>query len=220
MNSDKAPVLLKKAAALGFRAHSGWATLVALAAPVEAPVLVRRCRIELADSGISGSMQPYHAAGMMELSDAEAYLRRCCARSAAMAKQAVHDSLMALSEYEVKCACILLASGKPLPGLSEILASHTLIHTAEGEFYRVTLRDACDSCGVPTVGIKERELSGVATQALGKPVAAVQRSIATFGKVAGAPWRQDEKLSALAAWVVLKDCTSTMSGAHSREGGV
>lgn len=177
--------------------------MVALAGPVTAPLLIRRCRIELADREIPGSVQPYHKAALIPLNDAETYLRRCSDAAAAMARRAVRDALAELADYQVKRACVLLASGRPLPDLAAILASHALIHTAEGEFYRAVLRKACDCCGVPEIGVKERDLTSKAVQALGRSAEDLHSMVAAFGKVAGSPWRQDEKLAALAAWLVL-----------------
>ncbi len=199
--------MLKPGAAFGFRAHSGWAAMVALATPVTGPLLIRRCRIELADRDIPGCVQPYHTAASMPLNDAETYLRKCSDAAVAMAHQAVRDALAELGDYQVKGACILLASGRPLPPLTGILASHALIHTAEGEFYRAVLREACECCGVPEIGIKERDLALKAAQALRRSPENLQSVVAGFGKAAGSPWRQDQKLSALAAWLVLAQRT-------------
>jgi hypothetical protein len=44
---------------------------------------------------------------------------------------------------------LLLSSSRPLPKeLTAILASHALIHTAEGEMYRDVLRSGCEKAGV------------------------------------------------------------------------
>ena len=178
--------------------------MVALAGPAAEPRLIRRFRIELADRSIPGSVQPYHAAERMTFANAERHLAECCAATAALARKAIEESLSELGDYRVRGACVLLASGRPLPGLSGILASHALIHTAEGEFYRAALRKACDHCGLRETGIKERDLAGEAAVVLKCSVADLHTTVAKFGKVAGpSPWRQDEKLSALAAWLVL-----------------
>jgi hypothetical protein len=177
--------------------------MVALADPMTAPRVIRRWRLELADRSIAGSIQPYHSAVRMVFDDAEKYLQRCSRATADMAQKAIRDAVSELRDYQVKGASVLLASGRPLPGLAGILASHALIHTAEGEFYRAALRDACASCGVPETGIKERELVAEASLALGRSAEDLQSTVAAFGKTVGSPWRQDEKLSALAAWLVL-----------------
>src|SRR5437879_9404520 len=61
-------------AALGFRAHSGWAALVVVAAPSRSPAVIVRRRIELVDLGIP--RQPYHAAQKLDLKEAEEVVRR------------------------------------------------------------------------------------------------------------------------------------------------
>ena len=66
----------ESAAALGFRAHSGWAALVAVAGtPQSGQVLLRR-RIELADPKVPGSKQPYHAAEGEKFPKAEKIIGR------------------------------------------------------------------------------------------------------------------------------------------------
>ena len=177
--------------------------MIVLAEPVAAPVVVRRCRIELANGGLAGAVQPYHAAEQMPFVDAETYLRSCSDVTGAMARKAVREAMAELSEYQVTGACVLQAAGRPLPGLPDILGSHALIHTAEGEFYRAALRQACEYCGLPERGIKERDLAAEAARALRRSADDLQSAVARFGKVVGSPWRQDEKLAALAAWLVL-----------------
>lgn len=195
--------MLKRRAAVGFRAHSGWAAMVALAEPVDAPVIVRRCRIELADGSRRGAVQPYHKAANMRLEEADSYLKTCSEASAALARGNLGELFAKLGDYRLERGCVLQASGRPLPALAAILASHALIHTAEGEFYRAALREACESCGLTVSGWKERDLMTTAAQMLHRPAEELQGALAKLGKTVGPPWRQDEKLAALGAWVLL-----------------
>ena len=195
--------MLKPQLALGLRAHSGWAAAVALTAPAAQPSVIRRFRLELADHRIPGSVQPYHAASKMPSTDAERHISRCRAATAALARQAIEHSLNELTDYQVSGACVLLASGRPLPDLSRILTSHALIHTAEGEFYRTALREACETFGLRVAAIRERDLALEASRVLNRSAEDLQSAVAGFGRVLGPPWRQDEKLSALAAWLLL-----------------
>lgn len=192
-------------AAIGFRAHSGWAVLVAVGGTVTAPVVLQRRRIELAGRGISGSVQPYHAAQPMKLEEAKAFLERCAATSRAMARNAVQAAVGELTDqsYQIAGACILLSSGRTTSELAAILASHPAIHTAEGEFFREALRSACESCGLAVSGIRERELGSRSAAALRITPDAIERRVSAMGKLIGAPWRQDEKLCALACWLTL-----------------
>jgi hypothetical protein len=190
---------------LGFRAHSGWAVLVAVAGPAGSPSVVDRRRVELADRGIKGSAQPYHAAALLNFQEAEAYLRSCTDATARMARDAVRQVVAELSEkgHPTAACCVLAGSGRPTPSLAATLASHPLIHTAEGEFYRNALKSACERCGLTVGSVRERELWSHAAQVLGMSKEELERRIALLGKSMGPPWRQDEKLAALAAWTVL-----------------
>ena len=54
--------------------------------------------------------------------------------------------------------CLLTASARKLPELEAILASHALIHAAEGEFYRDAVATAAARIAVPVHRVREREL--------------------------------------------------------------
>jgi len=191
--------------ALGFRVHSGWAAAVAMGGSVEAPTIIQRWRLELVDRAIPGAVQPYHAAAEMPLHEAEDFLRSCAETTRSLAHTAVQHVVGALSEtrYQLSGACILMGSGRPSPQLAATLASHALIHTAEGEFFRDAVKRACESCGLAVSCIKERELLHEASTALGIPVRELTHRISSLGRSLGPPWRQDQKLSALAGWLVL-----------------
>src|ERR1035438_3122297 len=191
--------------AIGFRAHSGWAAAVAVTGLPAAPVVVSRRRIEMMDGGASAPSQPDHAAVGLDIGEAEQLVQTCAARAAALATTAVRgvvEDLRQLGHRVVGCG-LLLASGRPLPPLEKILASHPLLHTAEGELFREALRDASRQCGLPLTAVKERELFARAAADLGLPAAQVERHVAAMGKAMGPPWRQDQKFAALVAWLAL-----------------
>src|SRR5579864_4187600 len=129
-------------AAIGFRAHSGWAALVAVAGPPDSPQVIDRRRIETCDPAIRGSKQPYHAAESLELPDARALLAKCARSTAELSQRALREAIDDLAGigYRVEACGLTLGSGRALPELKAVLASHTLLHTAEGEFYRDALR--------------------------------------------------------------------------------
>jgi hypothetical protein len=192
-------------AATGFRAHSGYAILVTVGGSVASPAVIQRRRIELVDRAISGSAQPYHAAQPMKLEEAKAFLERCADTTRAMACNAVQAAVAELAGqgYQTAGSCILSSSARALPELAAILASHPLIHTAEGEFFREALRLACESCSLPVLAVKERELLSRCAAALRISSVEVERKASSLGKNIGPPWRRDEKLCAVASWLVL-----------------
>ncbi len=192
-------------AALGFRAHSGWAALVAVAGSPRSPRVLDRRRIELAEPGIPGSKQPYHAAEPLELNDAEALVGRCAKATDLLAHQGLRTVVEDLKKrgHDLVGAGILLASGRPATSLAATLASHALIHTAEGEFFRNALIKASESLRLPVTRVKERELFAQAEAELHVHANELQRRLNELGRQLGPPWRQDEKFAALVAWLAL-----------------
>lgn len=193
--------------ALGFRAHSGWAVAVAVARPKNKPVVLERRRIVTADAAIRGSRQPYHAAEPLAPQEAESLIRTCRGSSARLAADAVGAFVAQLTQngHRVVGAGILFAAGRPLPDLAATLQSHALIHTAEGQFFREALVQASEHSSLPVTRVKEREVWDRASAAMGLGSTALQRLIAELGRSLGPPWRQDEKLASLAAWIALAE---------------
>jgi hypothetical protein len=193
-------------AAIGLRAHSGWAAAVAITVPADAPVAIMRRRIEMMERGVNGPSQPYHAAVGLDIREAEQFVANSAARAAALATTALRAMVEDLRQlgHGVSGCGLLLASGRPLPPLEKILASHPLLHTAEGELFREALRAACRECELPVTAIKERELFSQAAADLRLPAERIERHVAAMGKGIGPPWRQDQKFAAVAAWLALR----------------
>jgi hypothetical protein len=99
---------------------------------------------------------------------------------------------------------LLLASGRPLPALEKILASHALIHTADGELFREALLDASARCGLKEFTIKDKELLARTGQVFRAKPNELMRRVTELGRSFGAPWSQDEKFATLAAWLASK----------------
>ena len=191
-------------AAIGLRAHSGWAVLVALGGPASAPVVVDRRRLTLCDD--SFPRQPYHAAENLPAAKAEALVSRSLETAHRLTREALAGAVRdrRAAGQEVAGAGLLLGSGRPLPTeLAAILRAHPLIHTAEGVMYREALRLGCERAGVAVVGLREREIEARAAKLLKMAADALGARVTALGKPLGSPWTQDEKLAALAAWLVL-----------------
>jgi len=162
----------------------------------------------MVDRGLAGAAQPYHAAVGLEIGAAESFVNTCAARAAALAAAGMRGLMADVVQlgYNVARCGLLLASGRPLPELQSILASHALIHTAEGELFRAALRAASQECGLPVTAVKERELFARAAADLHVSAGRIERHVAGMGKALGPPWRQDEKFAAAAAWLALSGC--------------
>jgi hypothetical protein len=193
---------MKEIATLGLRAHSGWAAAVALAGPPSAPRVLARQRLEFADPKLRHSKQPYHAAAERSLVEAEKLIAECTQSSADLAFCEM-DRMIAQLKTDV-CACgLLLGSGRPLPDLAGILRSHALIHAAEGEMFRGVLAQAAERLGLRVIGVKEKQIWQEAASQLNQSSAALASQLKAMGKSLGPPWREDERLATLAAWIAL-----------------
>jgi hypothetical protein len=190
-------------AAIGLRAHSGWAALIALAGPRESPAVVARRRIELAGPGIP--KQPYHVAENLSLPKARTLLARFERGSARLASAGFRETAKELgrSGHEAAACGLVLASGRALPGLAAVLSSHALIHTADGEHFREALRKAAARAGLPTVEVREKEIWDRAAEVLARTAQRLRREIDALGKPLGPPWTSDQKLASLVAWMAL-----------------
>ena len=196
-----------KCAALGLRSHSGWAVTVVVGGPLDAPVVIDRRRVEIADPAIGGATQPYHAAAHLDLKKAEEFVKRCADSATQLAERALRAVIDSVKEkrHEVVGSGILLGSGRAAPTLATTLASHALIHTAEGELFRSALTRAIERCGLPLTAIQERELWARSSVDLHMTMDELQHSIIEMGRPIGPPWRQDEKYAALVGWLALAD---------------
>jgi len=194
-----------KQAALGFRVHSGWTALVAVAVENGRPRVLARQRLHLVETFNYRFRQPYHTAKRMPREQAAAFVATVAAEAKRLAEAAIRvvQSDLQKQGYALERASLLLASGRTLPALEKILASHALIHTADGELFREALLCAGKQCDLAAFTIKERELSETLSELLCIKPPVLMSRVTAAGKPLGAPWSQDEKFATLAAWLAL-----------------
>jgi len=191
-------------ASLGFAPHSGWAALVVVAGPPRSPEVVLRQRIEMTDRA-PGAAQPYHAVEGRPLAEATRRIAGYKRSADALAYEAVRSVVEELKArgYAPVASGILQSSGREGASLEAILASHALIHTADGNHFRDALAQASRRCGLAVVPVPQKTLAERASQALGEPAARLQATVQGFKKVMGAPWGVDQKSAALVAWMLV-----------------
>jgi hypothetical protein len=169
--------------------------MVAVSGTMDAPRVLERRRIVIADPELPGSKQPYHAAVDLPLREAEVRVTRAMESSRALALDSIVRTLQALrlQGHEVAGCGLLLGSGQALPELAKILASHALIHTAEGQMFRDVLSWAARECGLTITAMAEKQIPSASVDALG-----------SLGKQIGPPWTQDQKYATIAALLSLE----------------
>jgi hypothetical protein len=80
---------------------------------------------------------------------------------------------------------------------------HIRAHALEGQLFRTVLADALRAHEIRCVILTERNALVTAATVLKKPVAELQRAVKDLGRSVAGPWRAEQKLAALAAWVAL-----------------
>jgi hypothetical protein len=116
--------------------------------------------------------------------------RRVAEKRAAVALKAL---VAELADHEV-VAIALPPAKRALPPLDKILASHSLVHSAEGELFRSAVVTAADKVGLEVVELAAGTTPKVA--------------------VVGPPWGKDQRTAAALAWAALKS-----PGPTTRRGG-
>ncbi len=196
---------------LGFAPHSGWAAVVVVGGDVDRPEVLVRGRVEMADPRLAGSKQPYHEVEELPLEEAERRLARLSDSAVVMA----HEAIRALVEDVARQASapatagILDSSGRKGDTLAAILASHALIHTADGDHFRAALAEACSRCGLAVVRVRQKDLLDRAAATLGRSPADLAKVVQGLGRPLGAPWGADQKSAAMLAWLLLAETRST-----------
>ena len=202
-----------KPAVIGVKMHSGWGILVAVSGSVSSVEIVERRRIVITDPTILRANQPYHHAATLELPEAERHLAKCTTVSGRLSLAAISEAIEALAkrDYQVVGAALLLASGRPLPSLPQVLESHPLIHAAEGKFFRSAIENGFDQLKVPVTAIRERDLNRLAETVLGDAAGPLANAIAGLRRSLGPPWTKDHKLAVFAAAILLNDHALALS---------
>lgn len=188
-------------AALGFRVKSGWAAVVLLTGPISSPVVRDNRAIDLSDPRVPKTRQPYHAAfGQLETDTKKTNRRTGIVHR--VTKQSVTDLL---SDYRRKGYSIAHASlviGSQLDPAS-FANPHIRAHALEGQLFRSALEQALNAHGIGTFIFLERDAYAKATMQLKTSSVDIRRTVQDLRKSTDRPWRADQKLAALAAWVAL-----------------
>ncbi len=191
--------------ALGFRAHTGWAAVVALRGPSASPEVIERRRLGFVEEGLPVAV--FHAAGSSDLTleGAEELVRRATDSMTRMAERAIGELVRELGD--VTCVGVVLGSGRASTNVKRAISSHAGKHAAEGELARQVLIDASSSLGLQVVGVREGELHGRGSSVLGLPPDELRARIVELRRTIGPPWTKDQKHAALVAWIALAPST-------------
>lgn len=173
--------------ALGWRPHSGWAVLVVVGEPASSPSVLHRRRIELVESPLP--RQPYHAIveGKLPMRAAISLIAHVEAVSTAAALASIE---LARQEYAIEAVGVVGRQRSIPDDLERILASHALLHAAEGQLFERALVAGAGSVGLPVSLVQSERIE-------------IGQALEMAGKVLGPPWQKDHKFAAAAALAAL-----------------
>ena len=131
--------------------HSGWALAVTVRHDGRGTEVLDRRRIDACVDGQLGGNHPYHFASTLEMAQAERFLAgyvRETSRGAAAGVDQLAREIDAGKNAVTACA-ILQGSDRKIGNLASILASHVLVHAAEGDLFRRIFATAFEQAGIP-----------------------------------------------------------------------
>jgi hypothetical protein len=195
-----------QSAAIGFSPHSGWAAAVVLGGTPAAPTLLHRSRVPLIDARDLESKQPYHAVEFLCIEEATGRLDGYLAVATAMAYASIRAQCEELKSRGIvlRSVGILESSSRKQISLTSILASHALIHAADGDHFRNALSAAAEQHRLAVCRMPARLLEAHAAQYLHRSLKGVLDAVNGLGRGIGPPWGADQKKAALLAWTLLK----------------
>lgn len=188
-------------AALGFRVKSGWAATVLLTGPTRSPRVCDVRRIELSDPQLPDTRQPYHAAmGKLETDTTEINRSVRVVRSVAQQSIAMLLACYQGKGYAIRRAALVVGSQIDPASIAN---PHIRAHALEGQLFRSVLEETLQAHRVRSEVFVERDAYTDAATKLKESNENVRRVIENFGRAAQGPWRAEQKLAALAAWLAL-----------------
>ena len=193
---------MKPHAALGFRVKSGWAAAVLLKGSARSPKLCDVQRIDLSDPRFPETRQPYHAAmGRLE-TDTKKINRRVDAVRR-ITEKSIAKLLTGYRQQNFRIKRAALVVGSKIDPAS-VANPHIRAHAFEGRLFRSVLEKSLQTHRIRTDVLIERDAYREAIVILKQSNENVRRMIQNFGRDTQAPWRAEQKVAAVAAWLALR----------------
>ncbi|HVR40786.1 MAG TPA: hypothetical protein VMU84_16970 [Thermoanaerobaculia bacterium] len=173
-------------AAIGLRAKTGRAIAVVLRESDRGAQFVWRGEVSLVDPKVPATAEPYHEVMELPWSDATREVQPLIVAIENAATKAI-EALV--EEHNIVALGVV---GSPPRDLVKLGNLHIRAHAAEGILFRCVLEVAAERCHIACVAYSDRNfaMSDAAT-------------LKELGRVAGPPWRTDERMAATAAWNAL-----------------
>jgi hypothetical protein len=194
------------ATAIGLRGQKGGAVCVAVALDAGAPRAVLSTFLATGAPDDRRAFEPYALARERvmageSLDDAMAGVAEGRKRQDEAAANGLRQVMTRLPAMPVATALLVNRAGWISDLLRYSLEWAEHVPVAEGLAVREAFRAGCRTLGLALSELDETSLPGQAPPALGLPPDGIDARLKIMGEQAGRPWRREQKLAALAAWM-------------------
>lgn len=197
--------------ALGFRALRGGSVVVGVAVDGRKPRIVLSTFLATAADGDRLAFEPYQVAFEMPRgrsgrasAKAVAAVAEGRKRQSAMAVQGLEEIVGKLDKANCNptvAALLVNRAGWITDLLEHSLSAPEHPPVAEGLAVRDALRFAFGKGAIDAIEMDEKTLAETASKALRLSIADIDKCLKDLGATAGKPWRKEQKLACLAAWL-------------------
>ncbi len=198
---------------LGLRAFKGGASVVSVAMEGGEPRVVLATFLATGAEGDRLSVEPYTVAAELKRDpqgrasvEVAATVAEGRKRQDRLAAKGLHAIVRTLEEAGCKpvvAALLVNRAGWVTDLLEYSVTWPEHVPVAEGLAVRDALRFALKECRLKAIEMDEKSLPDLAVHKLGKSSAEIDARLKAFGASVGRPWRKEQKLACLAAWLAL-----------------
>jgi hypothetical protein len=190
---------------IGFRVKTGWASVVLLHGCDKTAEVIDAQRIELCDPAIPDCKQPWHAAEGMTEAEGSRIVERLRKLVVEFGGESVKKVLQNYRNQGHRIVAAGLTVGS-LIDPTAIKNPHIRAHALEGRLFRTVIQETLELHRIPSCMLVEREAYSKAAGILKRNEDDVKRAVAGLRRgYPKGPWRSDQKMAALAAWVAWKE---------------
>ena len=184
---------------IGLRAKTARAIAVVLGGSSDAPVVVQKFEMALADPKIAATAQPYHQVMDLPWEESQQAVRKSARAIETIARKSLARLIKDLQSAGMKVEGVGIVGAKDRD-LTRIGNFHIRAHAAEGVLFRRVLDLAADANGMKRRTFPDREFAELTAR---EPGPGIKQKLNDLGRTLPPPWRTDEKQAATAAWLVL-----------------
>lgn len=187
---------------IGLKARTGKAIVVVLRGPAESPRVIARMELIVTDPALPATSQPYHEVMDLPWNEATEAVKPLTAAIEKVAATALSRLIKNLRAEGLKVSAVGIA-GSPNRVLEKIGNPHIRAHAAEGILFRQVLESAAKANRLRKRSFAEKGIEELAALELGFTLTKMKHCLSELGRSAGPPWRTEQRVAALGAWLTL-----------------